>query len=86
MSKKNKPTVRKKRVKTGEIRKIKVLKAETKVEEPDVHVVNLELEVQGDPPPAVITPEAAVEITPNDPEPQIAASSGWVKWLKSIWN
>jgi hypothetical protein len=73
------------KVKVGAIRRIKVLKAETKAEEPDVHVVNLELEVQGDPPPAVITPEAAVEITPSDPEPQIAASGGWVKWLKSIW-
>lgn len=66
------------------VSKIKVLKVAKP--EPDVHLVDLQLEVRGaDEPPALIDIEKAVEITPDDPAPQIAATGGWVKWLKSIW-
>lgn len=66
----------------GEIKKIKVLKVEAP--EPDLHRINLELEVHGAPaPPALVAPETPVELDPAEPEPE--EKTGWVAWLRSIW-
>lgn len=67
----------------SKIEKIKVLKAERL--DAERHRIALELEVRGAPdPPAVLTPEEAVEIS-SENEPQLAAHGGWVAWLKSLW-
>jgi hypothetical protein len=64
--------------------KIKILRVRKTA--PGIHLVTLEIEAKGGgDPPAMITPEQAVEISPNDPNPQLAATVEWVKWLKSIW-
>jgi hypothetical protein len=69
--------------KRAKLKKIKVLKVEPMT--PDLHRINLELEVSGAEIPATITPEQAVEITPGDEKPQIAATGWWERFLKGLW-
>jgi hypothetical protein len=50
-----------------------------------IHRIALELEVKGAEPPEIITPEKAVEIVPDDPEPQLAATAHWYDFLKKLF-
>jgi hypothetical protein len=51
----------------------------------DKHVVDLQLEVEGAPPPPDYVPPAEPLEIHTEAVPERTASSRWVDWLKTLW-